>query len=235
METGIRLVLAAALLIEMVIGNAIGGDRQIDRSERSGQLQEMIQTAWRSSGSGPAHKSRADILREWLGPLEAVAVLSSVRAMDFGRYPVSETLVKTTVESELKRRKIPVLSHRSNVISDPRLPDPCKLATLWVEIHGRVHSDGRTASVFILMKLKQEVALVAAEAPTFAHADTWQSATFLIGTPRDIRERYPKELRALANSFADDWATAHRGQVSKGARPANGPATPSRLRSQADR
>jgi hypothetical protein len=114
------------------------------------------------------------------------------------------------VESTLKRRGIAVLNHRSNVIAEGKLPDPVKVATLWVEIHGTVHSDGRVASLFIIMKLKQEVALVAAEAPTFAHADTWQSATFLIGTPRDIRERCPKELRELANLFITDWVVAHR-------------------------
>ncbi|UCD51118.1 MAG: hypothetical protein JSW27_00520 [Phycisphaerales bacterium] len=197
-----ELFLVVGLLIPMVAGHVAGNNTQTGPSEAPGELQRMIKAAWRSSGQTQGRESQEDITRKWLAPLDAVVVVPQVATADFGRYRFDEMLVKTTVESAL-RRKAP------DIIDTTTRPDALTTATLCVLILGKIHSGGQVASVCILMKLQQEVALVAAERPTFAHADTWQRAVFLTGTPRSIRDQYPKELRDLASQFADDWAASH--------------------------
>lgn len=204
MEAKRGLLLMIVLLTLAVVTHVAGINQQIDTSETSKQVQEIIKAAWRSSGVTQAQtqRSQGEVIRAWLRPLEAVVVWPQVATADFGRYPFSETLVKTTVESALKREGV-------TVIDATRLRDPLKTATLRIVVLGKVHAGGRIASACVLMKLEQEVALLAADTPTFARADTWQRAAFLTGTPRDIRERYPKELRGLASEFAGAWTASH--------------------------
>lgn len=213
-QEGKKMRANVALLLMMAsIANVGANGADTDPSEASRRVQEMIQAAWRSSRPAHARKSLPDFMREWLRPLEAVVVLPRVATTDFGRYQLTEEVVKTILESQLKRSGITVI--RPAIIS-PNPPDPLKIATLCVEILGTVHSDGRAASICIVMNLEQEVALVAAETPTFARADTWQRAAFVAGTPREIRTSCSKALRELTDHFADDWAAAHGDEPARG-------------------
>jgi hypothetical protein len=210
MEAKRGLLLTILLLTQMVTTHVVGIDRQVDSPEASRQIQEILKAAWRSSGATQAHtqQSQGEVICAWLRPLEAVVVWPQVATADFGRYPFSETLVKTTVESALRRKGV-------TVIDATRLRDPLKTATLRIVILGKVDSGTGMAGVCMLLKLEQEVALVAADTPTFARADTWQRAAFLTGTPRDIRNRYPRELQELAGLFCDDWDASRPGGVAE--------------------
>lgn len=215
-----RLLVAGALLAQTLTSHVAGVDPQVGPSEAARQVQDMVKAAWRASKAIQVQRSQEDLVCEWLGPVDAVVVLPRVATTDFGPYSLGSTLVQTTVESTLRRRRVPVVNHQDGVITGIEQLDPLKLATLCVEILGRIHSEGKVASVCVLMKLEQDVALVAAETPTFARADTWQRAVFVMGTPRHIRESCPRELRELAGFFADDWDASRLTQAARSTSPA---------------
>ena len=180
-------------------------------SEEPNSVQELLQAAWVRSRPTDAQKSQAAIIREWLAPLTGVVVSVRVDAQDFGRYQLTETLVRQTVERRLRQDRIEVLDQYAAAGSGVRRHSPLTVATLSVETLGIVRSDGNVAALCLLLKLQQEVAQVAANTPTFARADTWQRAAFALVTPRDLRTYCLKSLEDLAAHFDKDWLDAHGG------------------------
>ena len=179
--------------------------------EEADSVQELLQAAWVRSRPTDAQKSQAAIIREWLAPLTGVVVSVRVDAQDFGRYQLTETLVRQTVERRLRRDRVEVLDQYVVAGSGARRHSPLTVATLSVETLGIVRSDGNVAAMCLLLRLQQEVAQVAANTPTFARADTWQRAAFALVTPRDIRTCCLKSLEDLGAHFSKDWQAAHGG------------------------
>jgi hypothetical protein len=174
-------------------------------------VQESLRAAWVRSRPAEAQKSQEAIIREWLAPLTGIVMSVRVDAQGFGRYQLTETLIRQTIERRLRQDRIEVLDRYAPAGSGASQHSPLTVATLSVETLGIVRSDGNAAALCLLLKLQQEVAQVAANTPTFARADTWQRAAFALVTPRDLRACCLRSLEDLAAQFAKDWRDAHGG------------------------
>jgi hypothetical protein len=214
--------LPSAVLVALLLGPASspgpGPSGREVRSALAGQgapreepdsVQELLRIAWVRSRPTDAQKSQAAIIREWLAPLTGMVVSIRVDAQGFGRFQLTDTLIRQTVERRLRRDGIEVLDQYAAAGSGAGRHSLLTVATLSVETLGIVRSDGNVAAMCLLLKPQQEVAQVAANTPTFARADTWQRAAFALVTPRDIRTCCLKNLEDLVAHFAKDWLSAH--------------------------
>lgn len=198
------------------IGSRPASARPRVSAEESLKTQERLKMAWVQTRLNSSPKSQAAIIHEWLAPLTGVVVSARASAQGLGKYRLTETLARQTVERRLRANGIEVLDEHPSGNSRPAQHDPLTVATLCVEILGIVRSDGNVAAMCILLKLQQEVAQVAADTPNFARADTWQRATFALVTPQDIRMCCLDSLEELAGLFTKDWLDAHDGQSEEG-------------------